>query len=52
MGAEDLLKGNDVEVIVLNDERCKQLFEQFVNENPGVWEKELAKVGNCTECKL
>ena len=52
MGAEDLVKGNDVEVIVLNDERCKQLFEQFVNENPGVWEKELAKVGNCTECKL
>ena len=51
MGAENLLKDNDVEIIVLNDSRCKELFESFVNENPGVWEKELAKVGNTTELK-
>jgi cytosine deaminase len=51
MGAEKLLKDNDVEVIVLNDEKCRQLFETFVKENPGVWEKELAKVGNTTELK-
>ena len=30
---------------------CNELFESFVNENPGVWEKELAKVGNTTELK-
>lgn len=51
MGAEKLLKDNDVEVIVMNDERCRQLFDRFVNENPGVWEKELQKVGNSTELK-
>lgn len=51
MGAESLLKDNGVEVIVLNDDRCKVLFEGFVKENPGVWEKELAKVGNTTELK-
>ena len=59
MGAEDLLKDNDVEIIVLNDveiivlndSRCKELFESFVSENPGVWEHELAKVGNTTELK-
>ena len=51
MGAENLLKDNDVEVIVLNDSRCKELFDRFVKENPGVWEKELAKVGNTTELK-
>ena len=51
MGAESLLKDNDVEVIVLNDDRCRALFERFVKENPGVWEKELAKVGNNTELK-
>ena len=51
MGAENLLKDNDVEIIVLNDSRCNELFESFVNENPGVWEKELAKVGNTTELK-
>ena len=51
MGAENLLKSNDVEVIVLNDQRCRKLFENFIRDNPGVWEKELAKVGNTTELK-
>ena len=31
--------------------RCKELIESFINENPGVWEHELAKVGNTTELK-
>ena len=51
MGAEGLLKDNEVEVIVLNDPRCRELFDHFVKENPGIWEKELAKVGNTTELK-
>ena len=51
MGAEKLLNDNDVEVIVLNDPRCRELFEKFVAENPGVWESQLAKVGNTTELK-
>ena len=51
MGAEKLLKDNGVEIIVLNDDKCKELFEDFVKENPGIWEKELAKVGNSTELK-
>ena len=51
MGAEKLLNDNDVEVIVLNDPRCRELFEKFVAENPGVWESQLAKVGNTTELR-
>ena len=51
MGAEDFLKGNGIEIIVLNDSRCKELFEKFIEENPGIWERELAKVGNTTELK-
>lgn len=51
MGAERLLEDNGVEVIVLIDSRCKELFDRFVKQNPGVWEKELAKVGNTTELK-
>ena len=51
MGAENLLKDNGVEIIVLNDSRCRELFEKFVGDNPEVWEKELAKVGNTTELK-
>ncbi|AMK16184.1 nucleoside deaminase [Methanobrevibacter olleyae] len=51
MGAENLLKDNGVELILLNDLRCKELFENFVKDNPGLWERELAKVGNTTELK-
>ena len=51
MGAEGLLECNCVEVVVLNDIRCRDLFLRFACNNPGVWEDELAKVGNTTEVK-
>ena len=51
MGAENFLKCNDVEVIVLNDRRCRDLFLKFKNEDSEIWKKELAKVGNTTEVK-
>ena len=51
MGAEGLLECNCVEVVVLNDMRCRDLFLRFACNNPGVWEDELAKVGNTTEVK-
>ena len=51
MGAENLLKCNNVEVVVLNDVRCRDLFLKFACNNPGVLENELAKVGNSTEVK-
>ena len=49
MGAEDFLKENGVNITVLNDKRCHELFKNFENENPGLWEKELERVGNTTE---
>lgn len=49
MGAEGLLECNCVEVVVMNDMRCRDLFLRFACNNPGVWEDELAKVGNTTE---
>ncbi|WP_407414735.1 nucleoside deaminase [Methanobrevibacter sp.] len=51
MGAENLLKCNDVEVIVLNDIRCRDLFLKFAANNSELWDDELAKVGNTTEVK-
>lgn len=51
MGAEGLLECNDVEVVVLNDVKCRDLFLDFISENPEVWDGELAKVGNTTEVK-
>lgn len=49
MGAETLLKDNDVEVIVLNDKRCIELFEKYLKEQGDSWKNELAKVGNSTD---
>ena len=51
MGAENLLKCNDVEVVVLNDLRCRDLFLKFSANNPEIWDAELEKVGNTTEVK-
>lgn len=51
MGAESLLECNDVEVVVLNDMRCRDLFLKFTCSNCEIWDEELAKVGNTTEVK-
>ena len=51
MGAERLLECNDVEVVVLNDLKCRDLFLQFACNNSEIWDEELAKVGNTTEVK-
>jgi cytosine deaminase len=51
MGAENLLKCNGVEVVVLNDLRCRDLFLKFTCNNSEIWDEELAKVGNTTEVK-
>lgn len=51
MGAENLLKSNDVEVVVLNDLRCRDLFLKFSCNSPEIWDEELKKVGNTTEVK-
>lgn len=34
MGAENLLESNDVEVVVLNNLECRELFLKFVKDNP------------------
>ncbi|MGN0177124.1 MAG: nucleoside deaminase [Methanobrevibacter sp.] len=51
MGAENLLKSNDVEVVVLDNPKCRELFLNFIKDNPNVWEKELKRVGNTTEVR-
>ena len=51
MGAENLLEVNDVEVTVLDDIRCRDLFLKFTCNNCEIWDEELKKVGNTTEVK-
>ena len=51
MGAENLLKCNNVEVVVLDDLRCRDMFLKFAANRSEIWDEELSKVGNTTEVK-
>ena len=51
MGAENLLECNGVEVVVLDDVRCRDLFLKFTCNNCEIWDEELKKVGNTTEVR-
>jgi cytosine/creatinine deaminase len=41
LGAEELLKQNGVEVVVLNDTECIQMMEHFIKTNPGLWNEDI-----------
>jgi cytosine/creatinine deaminase len=41
MGAEELLRKNGVEVVVVQDRRCIELMEGFIAQNPAVWAEDI-----------
>lgn len=41
LGEEALLKTRGVEVIVLNNNTCKTLMQQFIKENPALWNEDI-----------
>lgn len=41
MGGEQLLKERGVEVIVVDDARCKELMDTFIKENPSLWNEDI-----------
>jgi len=41
LGSEELLKENGVEVIVLDNQECKDLMSQFIDENPTLWNEDI-----------
>lgn len=41
MGEEKLLKERGVEVVVVNDPRCKQLMSTFISKNPELWHEDI-----------
>ena len=43
MGAEDLLRSHGVEVIVLNDQECIKLMEDFIRDNPHLWNEDIGE---------
>jgi cytosine deaminase len=41
MGAETLLVQNGVEVIVLNNNECIEMMENFIKTNPALWNEDI-----------
>jgi creatinine deaminase len=43
MGAEDLLRSRGVEVIVLDDQECKDLMAAFIRQHPEAWNEDIGE---------
>lgn len=43
LGAEDLLRQNGVEVIVMNEGVCIEMMELFIEKNPELWNEDIGE---------
>lgn len=43
VGEEELLRSRGVEVVVADDERCRQLMEAFIAQRPGDWREDIGE---------
>lgn len=42
-GNEDFLRGQGVEVLILNDEKCAALMARFIAERPEIWNEDIGE---------
>ncbi|HEU4320695.1 MAG TPA: nucleoside deaminase [Acidimicrobiia bacterium] len=45
LGAEDHLRANGVDVVVVDDERCVDLMSEFIERHPEVWNEDIGEEG-------
>jgi cytosine/creatinine deaminase len=43
LGSESLLKENGVDVVVLDNEDCKNLMRQFIQDKPKLWNEDIGE---------
>ncbi len=43
-GNEEFLRSRGVEVLVLDDSRCRELMERFIREYPEVWNEDIGEI--------
>ncbi|TFK48000.1 cytosine deaminase [Heliocybe sulcata] len=43
VGGEALLKQHGVEVVVVDDARCRELMERFIREKPEIWYEDIGE---------
>jgi len=44
VGGEDLLRSAGVEMVVLQDEECRELMARFIREKPEEWNEDIGEV--------
>ena len=44
LGAEDLLRANGVEVLVVDDQRCVDMMAEFIQAQPELWNEDIGEV--------
>ncbi|KAL1970555.1 hypothetical protein VTN77DRAFT_4199 [Rasamsonia byssochlamydoides] len=42
VGGEQYLRDRGIEVVVLENEECKQMMEKFIREKPDLWNEDIA----------
>jgi len=40
-GAEEYVKSRGVEIVVVNNQKCRQLMEKFIKNNPELWNEDI-----------
>ena len=43
LGAEDLLRGHGVEVVVLDSDECRQMMTDFIAAEPSLWNEDIGE---------
>ena len=43
LGEEELLKERGVEVVVLDNEECKRIMNEFIESNPELWNEDIGE---------
>ena len=43
MGAEELLRSHGVEVVVLDDDECYQMMQDFIRDEPTLWNEDIGE---------
>lgn len=41
LGREDWMKAEGVQIVIVNDERCKQLMREFIKAKPELWNEDI-----------
>ena len=42
-GPEDYVRSRGVDIVVIDDEECRQLMEAFIREHPELWNEDIGK---------